>query len=150
MNTNNIQARQFSKAQVEQLCRDPNNIVMDYKTPKPLPQHKIVPIIDVRNRVNEIRKNYIMMCNMVPTKPIDFKTNELIRQKIRHTPKWSSFDKTHPTIFDMITNPKTKDSDIQNLFQLMDLHQKTKKSKPKKSKKQAIEFIQKTYGNHSI
>ena len=136
----NVQAHHLSKEKLEQLSKDPNNIVMDYKKREPLPRNQIVPMSEVKSHVYNLRLEYNKIRTTLPTPTIDYQTNDLIRKKLRQNQRWKRFDYTHPTIFDMVTNPKTTEKDINNLYTFIQL-----KAKHAVTKKDAVNFIKTHY-----
>lgn len=117
------QLAQISDKKLEQLAKDPRNIVYKYGDRDPLPKEEIIPCSEVRSKVERLYQRYKDERQAFLDKRLvlNEKRYKYIKRKILQDPEWKRFDYTHPLIFDRVIDPKTTDQEIQSIYFMIDL-----------------------------
>ncbi len=120
-------AMEISDAKLEELAKNPDNLVLKYKDRKRLPVDQILPLAAVRQCITDLW-----------TAVESFKTEELqlaahgtmnteqacrLHALLIKSGTWTSFSKTHPLIFDRCVNKDTTNKEITALLYMIFLKQ---------------------------
>jgi len=118
----------LSDAKLEELAKDPQNLVYRFKEREQLPEAEVVPLDNVDDKIDRLYALYCAYRKRVIDKkvPMTKKRWNAIKTRILQTPEWKQFDHTHPLIFDRVMHPETTSKEIQVLKFMIFLKKKQK------------------------
>jgi hypothetical protein len=124
----NKQQVQLTDEALDELAKNPNNIVYKWVDSQPLPETEIVPLEEVKSKITRLYEQYTVERQSFITKriPIDKKRWEYIKSKILKNIEWKRFEFTHPLIFNRILHPETTEEDIKALHFMLFLKEQEK------------------------
>jgi hypothetical protein len=132
--------RQFSDDHLRELAEDPDNIVYKYEdVGDPLAPDDIVPLNTVRAVVRDLWALH-------PRKELKYKEADNLRRGAeKMDPRFASFSKTHPLMFDLVLGRRTTQQDVDALLYTVDLHEKTAGSA--NGKKKLEKYLMRTFAD---
>lgn len=120
---NNLNARiqKMTDEKIQKLAKDPTNIVYDYKRPDPLPPSDVVPLDEVKGKVQRLYSEYLKLRRQIPPVAITHHQNETFKLQLLRNQEWALFSETHPNMFDMIVHPNVNQNRINMLYRLIEM-----------------------------
>jgi hypothetical protein len=116
MSTHTSELTNLSTEELKRLSKQKNNIVLEYKQAKKLKESEIVPIQQVKHKIQRLRKIFLSSTSTTTTK---VEILQLRKRLIQKNKEWNNFYQTHPCIFEMVTDQKTTDHTIQKLYDMI-------------------------------
>ncbi len=131
------QLHNFTNDQLEEFANDPQNIVLKYDHDKgKLPDDQIMPTNEVRARIKQIVEERGNFENSLKKELSRLKYKILFGNHLRKIADLKAFEKTHPNLFDIVTKKDTTAAEIDMVFEMIDLFDKTKGSEEGKEQVQ--------------
>ena len=134
---------------LEELSRDPRNLVYRHGDRERLAPEQVVPTDIVLDRINRLfalvedhRRRFRE--RKLPITELRWK---YIKQEALKVPEWKAFSDTHPTTFDRVMHPKTTPKEIEALRFMIFLFDKEKRGEiPAGKGKEVLQtYILKTF-----
>ncbi|MGB1272127.1 MAG: hypothetical protein ACPG5T_08640, partial [Endozoicomonas sp.] len=124
-----------------ELSKDPANLVYHYADREPLPEEDIVPVDQVRDKIERLFQVLQEFRRQFSEKGVAMQEKhwKRIKAKIMSNPEWKSFSFTHPLIYDRIVNPETTEKEIEALMFMIFLH--SRKDKVPNGKEVLAEYL---------
>lgn len=116
--------RNLSDAHLDELSKDPRNLVYKYVDREPLPDSEIVPVDDVKDKITRLYSELTSFRQRFIDRgvPIQQRHWKRIVARINKNEEWARFSFTHPLIFDRIVHPETTEKEITALMFMMFLY----------------------------
>ena len=138
--------KQFSDEQLEELAKDPNNIVYREKEGRALPPEEILPVDTVRKNLDVVRKLFV---EFETTEGKDMSAKRCSEMGKRHIlkkhPELKKFTQTHARIFAIATKKNLEKKEEETLYFMFTLFEQFQAGEVKDGKQALQDKVLQTF-----
>lgn len=120
----NQRLAELEEKQLDELARDPRNIVYKYKSSPRLPDDQVVPVDVVKQNVRDLYQSITVLRKRYPTA-----TQMQFRKFVLRQTRWKRFESTHPLFFQWVMASDTTQTQIDSVMFMISIHKDFKQGK---------------------
>jgi len=146
----------LTDAKLDQLAKDPLNIVYKFKGPDRLDATKVIPISTIRVLIPELwcefklvkttKLGYELRAKMSPVN--ERKARWWLLTKSPNKTKWGCFNETHPLIFDRCTQKDTTMTEIDTMLRMIDIREQEDRGEIDDGKRIFQNYVVETFATY--
>lgn len=144
--------QKITDQKLDDLAKDPKNLVYKYKDRDPLPPDQIPALEDVKDRIHQLWGEVMVVrgeklhCEEGPMSSLqERKLKWWLFTKSPNKAQWTRFSETHPLIFDRCVGRETTEKEILALMYMIFLKKKQQDGALTDGPEQLQEYLWKTF-----